>query len=224
MIITCPDCDAQYKAPDTAIPSEGRKLKCTACGFVWLYAPADVEDDTLAPVEDIPQGIMPRDEDEEAAPEESAVEPSAKEHKKGGKKGVVAGILVGLVLILPFFLMRSEMVRLWPPAAGVFDRLGLHYTVAGERLIFDMLQARVDEASGEKILTISGKIINLTSEVQAMPPVLVDVKSGEGISLASFQISFEEKSLEAEESLPFIGKFPYNFPEGEVTATVRFGI
>lgn len=35
MILTCPECDAQYTLPDDAIPAEGREVRCAACEHVW---------------------------------------------------------------------------------------------------------------------------------------------------------------------------------------------
>lgn len=33
--LICPGCSAEYRVPDTAIPSEGREVECSACGNVW---------------------------------------------------------------------------------------------------------------------------------------------------------------------------------------------
>lgn len=35
MILTCPACSAKYKLADTAIPAQGRKVRCAACGHSW---------------------------------------------------------------------------------------------------------------------------------------------------------------------------------------------
>lgn len=35
MILTCPSCGTQYNVKDGAIPPEGRKVRCAACGDSW---------------------------------------------------------------------------------------------------------------------------------------------------------------------------------------------
>jgi predicted Zn finger-like uncharacterized protein len=40
MILTCPSCGTQYAVKDGAIPPEGRKVRCAACGHSWHHDPA----------------------------------------------------------------------------------------------------------------------------------------------------------------------------------------
>ena len=37
MIITCPNCNKQFKIDNSLIPDEGRDLQCGSCNHVWLY-------------------------------------------------------------------------------------------------------------------------------------------------------------------------------------------
>ena len=41
MIITCPQCATRYETADDAFTGEGRKVKCTGCGNIWLQKPQD---------------------------------------------------------------------------------------------------------------------------------------------------------------------------------------
>lgn len=43
MLINCPKCDVAYTIDPTLIPDEGRKLRCTNCGEVFLCDPSDLE-------------------------------------------------------------------------------------------------------------------------------------------------------------------------------------
>ena len=47
MIISCPDCNKQFKINPTLIPTEGRDLKCGSCNHVWFYK---IEDKILEPI------------------------------------------------------------------------------------------------------------------------------------------------------------------------------
>jgi len=56
MILTCPSCGTQYAVKDGAIPPEGRKVRCAACGHSWHQATEEAEQtpaaDEFAPRQD----------------------------------------------------------------------------------------------------------------------------------------------------------------------------
>tara|TARA_B100001175_G_scaffold219380_1_gene186669 strand:+ start:94 stop:591 length:498 start_codon:yes stop_codon:yes gene_type:complete len=37
MIITCPNCNKQFKIDSSLIPNDGRDLQCGSCNYVWFY-------------------------------------------------------------------------------------------------------------------------------------------------------------------------------------------
>ena len=37
MIITCPNCNKQFKIDDSQIPEKGRNLQCGSCEHVWFF-------------------------------------------------------------------------------------------------------------------------------------------------------------------------------------------
>ncbi len=37
MIITCPNCNKQFKIDNSLIPDEGRDLQCGSCNYLWFY-------------------------------------------------------------------------------------------------------------------------------------------------------------------------------------------
>ena len=37
MIITCPNCNKQFKIDNSLLPNEGRELQCGSCNHVWFY-------------------------------------------------------------------------------------------------------------------------------------------------------------------------------------------
>ena len=47
MIITCPNCNKQFKIDNSLIPDEGRDLQCGSCNNVWFYK---IEDQNKAPL------------------------------------------------------------------------------------------------------------------------------------------------------------------------------
>ena len=47
MIITCPNCNKQFKIDNSLIPDNGRDLQCGSCNHVWFYKTEVVKASTL---------------------------------------------------------------------------------------------------------------------------------------------------------------------------------
>ena len=53
MIITCPNCNKQFKIDNSLIPDEGRDLQCGSCNHIWFYKIEDENNDVLKLNEEI---------------------------------------------------------------------------------------------------------------------------------------------------------------------------
>ena len=53
MIITCPNCNKQFKIDSSLIPEEGRDLQCGSCNHIWLYIVEEKNNDALRLNEEI---------------------------------------------------------------------------------------------------------------------------------------------------------------------------
>ena len=53
MIITCPNCNKQFKIDNYLIPNEGRDLQCGSCNHIWFYTIEEKNNDTLQLNEEI---------------------------------------------------------------------------------------------------------------------------------------------------------------------------
>ena len=53
MIITCPNCNKQFKIDNSLIPNEGRDLQCGSCNHVWFYEIVEENDEVLKLNEEI---------------------------------------------------------------------------------------------------------------------------------------------------------------------------
>ena len=47
MIITCPNCNKQFRIDNSLIPIEGRDLQCGSCKHVWFYKIEEETDEIL---------------------------------------------------------------------------------------------------------------------------------------------------------------------------------
>ena len=53
MIITCPNCNKQFKIDNFLIPDEGRDLQCGSCNHIWFYIIEEKKNDALKLNEEI---------------------------------------------------------------------------------------------------------------------------------------------------------------------------
>ena len=53
MIITCPNCNKQFKIENSQIPNEGRDLQCGSCNHVWFHKIEDENNEVLRLNEEI---------------------------------------------------------------------------------------------------------------------------------------------------------------------------
>ena len=53
MIITCPNCNKQFKIDNSLIPDEGRDLQCGSCNHVWFHKIEEDDNELLKLKEEI---------------------------------------------------------------------------------------------------------------------------------------------------------------------------
>jgi len=71
MIITCPNCNKQFKIDNSLIPDEGRDLQCGSCNHIWFYNIQEKNDEVLELKQEIiSEDIEPKAENKEEKIEE----------------------------------------------------------------------------------------------------------------------------------------------------------
>ena len=66
MIITCPNCNKQFKIDNFLIPDEGRDLQCGSCNHIWFYNIQEKNNEALELKQEIiREDIEPKDENKE---------------------------------------------------------------------------------------------------------------------------------------------------------------
>ena len=56
MIITCPNCNKQFKIDNSLIPDEGRDLQCGSCNHIWFYKIEEKNNEVLELKQEIISG------------------------------------------------------------------------------------------------------------------------------------------------------------------------
>ena len=69
MIITCPNCNKQFKIDNSLIPDEGRDLQCGSCNHVWFYNIQEKNNEVL----ELKQEIISEDIEKKAVNKEDKI-------------------------------------------------------------------------------------------------------------------------------------------------------
>ena len=70
MIITCPNCNKQFKIDNSLIPNEGRDLQCGSCNHIWFYNIQEKNNEAL----ELKQEIISEDIETKAENKEDKIE------------------------------------------------------------------------------------------------------------------------------------------------------
>ncbi len=70
MIITCPNCNKQFKIDNSLIPDEGRDLQCGSCNHIWFYNIQEENNEVL----ELKQEIISEDIESKAENKEDKIE------------------------------------------------------------------------------------------------------------------------------------------------------
>ena len=74
MIITCPNCNKQFKIDNSLMPDEGRDLQCGSCNHIWFYNNQEKNNEVL----EIKQEIISEDIESKAENKEDKIEEKQK--------------------------------------------------------------------------------------------------------------------------------------------------
>lgn len=201
MIITCPACAKRYLIADDAVPPEGRRVRCAACGNAWHQdaAPApevvpppptpepSVEQQPAPPAE-APAAAPPMWQEAQTyapAPSPQPLSSPARRHalRKPSRRNparlwnalavAAAAVLLALVLLAKpgGFAGYDPFERLAPAPVNVL-RLSVDAPVIGPGI------------DGAAVLTLFGRMENPSVRPQPVPPLDVEVRDEGGSILA----------------------------------------
>ena len=78
MIITCPNCNKQFKIDNSLIPDEGRDLQCGSCNHIWFYNIQEKNNEVL----ELKQEIIIEDIETKAENKEDKIEEKQKPEER----------------------------------------------------------------------------------------------------------------------------------------------
>jgi predicted Zn finger-like uncharacterized protein len=217
MILTCPQCGSRYLLPANRLAPDGRKVKCTSCTEVWFQVPdPDELAEAVQPAK--PQRKLPDDDFPEALKKAigdspmPAMEDDEATHRRNTRRmigGYAAAAGVFALIFTILLMAQSTLVSAWPPSYGLYKALSVEseLDLPGKGLVFDRLQAKFADAkaaeSEHNEISLSGQLINLTSELKEIPAIRADLRDEAGAVLESHEIEMGKSALDPQEVLNF---------------------
>lgn len=189
MILTCPECATSYFVPDDRMGPNGRRVRCQSCAHVWRAEPVEETLELTAPAEAEPEGFGRRDA---RAPEDLAEAPApelprafrarAEQNRRMRRAAAVGAVWAGLACVFlgltgAAFLMRVQVVELYPRAAAAYAMAGVPVNPVG--LEFEAVKARPAPNHPGQVL-VSGALRNVRDRPISAPVVRVALLDAEG--------------------------------------------
>jgi predicted Zn finger-like uncharacterized protein len=175
MIVTCPACATRYSVEPSSIAPDGRKVRCTRCGHIWLQLPPA----------DMPKRVdlLPDLVDRDIRPETVVVPPpmpARDRHRRSGGGGWIGLILLLMVVGVAAsvaYVGRERIVERWPEVAPLYERIGIEVAAVGEGLELGEVTHVRRDVDGIAVIEIEGEIRNATEADIAVPNLLVMLRN-----------------------------------------------
>jgi predicted Zn finger-like uncharacterized protein len=208
LILTCPACGKRYLVPSSALGSAGRRVRCAACGETWFQEAQPQEAE--APVAFDELVIDPPPEDIEPPPLRPGSNLPALRRRPEKKKLPIGWILLGVFIIAVVTVGvfgRNTIVGVWPPAARLYEMVGLPVPIPGAGLVLHDVATERMSQGGIPVLVITGTIANPTQEVKNVPKLRVSLRDTRRQEIQSWVFSADTAKLVPGEFVKFGTEF-----------------
>ena len=161
---------------------------------------------------DIPDAVKPRHDQEKAAfakkKSKATVPMTAK------LVGYGAALLIFILVFAAGFALKNDIIKAWPPSAAIYDIAGMPAAFQGEGLIIESLSATVVKNNqGQDVLILEGRVVNLTDETVAVPPLVAKLRTTNGEDGEGWIIDPPVEEIAPGESFSFKSDYP-SLPRG----------
>jgi predicted Zn finger-like uncharacterized protein len=189
MILTCPSCSTRYLIDPVSLGVTGRVVRCARCSHSWSETPP----------EDMPKrvNVLPPAQKVRPIPPGSNL-PALRKTGAGrawvgwaALLAVVVGVAGGSVLA------RDRIIAVWPDAARLYAGLGLDEHAAARVLVVRNVQQDSFAEDGQRIVAVTGEIVNISGQRLDVPRVVIQVLDGAGGVITSIYADPADSALAA---------------------------
>jgi predicted Zn finger-like uncharacterized protein len=218
MILSCSACSTRYLVDPALLGPDGREVRCAKCGHQWIQkAPDDQpEPASLPPLEPEIHSIP---ESDSATPDMTSPFPGANlpgflrppPRRTSAVAWLVLLLLVGAVA--GSFVARNEIVAAWPPAARLFDTLGVPAASnLGAGIELRNVTSARQEEDGAPVLVIQGEVANASTSVRPVPTMRGSLRE-QGREIQSWTFQAAQSRLLPGEAASFVTRFKNPAPQ-----------
>lgn len=233
MILTCPNCQSRFRAPDAVIGAKGHKVKCSQCDEIWFQEPdTSLVDNLLGavaedkdPFEDFDFDRILEDEMAEEKPPEIEEELSINDilvsHAEDidfsygapsgykapvtdeGKKANKQAFRAAAAI---FFVTLGMLLMMGKTMMSNFPATYAFYKVFGYS--FDLpgeglIFDKVTVTKNQDTFKVTGVIQNMSKKEQVVPLVEAALRSKDGKILDQWRIALSQDHVNGESSMDF---------------------
>jgi predicted Zn finger-like uncharacterized protein len=136
--------------------------------------------------------------------------------------GYGAALLVFVIVFTMGFVFKNDIVKAWPPAVAIYNIAGMPVSFKGEGLIVETLSASVRTiGDNQDVLILEGRVINMTGETIAVPPLLAKLRTTNGEDGEGWIIDPPVEEIAPNESFSFKTDYP-SLPRGIGSVNLTF--
>ncbi len=225
MIVSCPNCSTRYTLSESSVGANGRKVKCAKCGHIWWQRAVET-DFFSADLSDAPTEIRPSHPVGRGAGKGGGKAAGKKASARPDKRTIIG--LVALAVVVAAigggaYVARDYVVHRWPPAALLYETLGMAVEAPGAGLQLQNVRSEQKIEGGATSLIVQGQIVNV-SDVERMVPRLRAVSLGpDHKPLQSWLMDPSAERLQPGDFATFRHSQPDPGPVTEVTITLDGG-
>jgi predicted Zn finger-like uncharacterized protein len=194
MIVTCPNCDARYRADEAMIARRGGRVRCAACNHMWTVESDVVE--LREAVDPEPQSAAPPPEEPKKPHEQIRLRNEQRRRKartmaEGAAWAGVAACFV--VFFAASWIYRADIVRAWPRAANAYALVGAEVNPLGLE-VAELTVAR-GAAAADPALIVEGVVRNITGRDRETAPLAARLLGEDGTVIFSWPVYLESPAL-----------------------------
>jgi predicted Zn finger-like uncharacterized protein len=213
MIVTCPSCSTRYIVDPKALGATGRMVRCANCKHTWMQPPPA---DMPKPVdlEPPPDSVRP-------IPPGSNL-PAFPQPQRTGPAEAIGWLAFLVVLVggaIGLYVGRNDVVYLWPPAARLYDVVGLSVETVGAGLELNANSSIRED--GAPMLVVEGTVVNVSGKPREVPRLKAVARSAANQDLKNWTFTPSVPVLMPGETVNFRAELP-DPPRGAANLAITF--